>query len=626
MAFPAAEIRILRIYGQSSNISADIFENAFRKNIGALYRTEYMSALEFATLLHEKQYGVLDSYSYICPDYHIMPVVPWLMQLRNRNHLGFAIIFISHSPGLYGLEWYLMRNLICRKDIIVAPSSFSGSVIALLAPALRHNIEIISHPLDLHKNHCHPHKRGDRIVTLSRIVEDKLIHRQIDAMALLVHKYGYGHLEMHIGGSLADSETGEHTSYARLLLWKIRLLNLEQHVFLTGEIKSRDKNEFFRDSFVSINLSRTLEEAFPKASVEALSFGIPVVSTLWNGFRETVGNAGVLLELLIDKYGRADVDVNELAEAIIRLYENPTPEEICLDQIKQYNSSNIKENYLRVVSIRAAEGTEPVSNSEENPGLLDTISFLKMFTHSELMENHSEWAAEYFKSIRENRKKHAPSSETFFRVFIPDALKEILTLFYSFKCGSDVTDSFSLLAPDDATACPNDFREKMHRSIYASGNAHSKRTLLRIFSERPDLELLKEAIMYFSKTGDVPSGDYFIPYLDYLDGKYSDVCSFYSKQYGSRFPDINQDKQLCLWAKAAIKCSRTEEVSGCMSNWLERYKTEPEALTVHLEYLVLLINANDTHEEAIQTQFEIIREICFDKDVAHKFEALTHAR
>ncbi|MBU1172300.1 MAG: glycosyltransferase family 4 protein [Proteobacteria bacterium] len=621
-------IRVLRIWGTSANISANVFDDLFRKNIGTLFRTDYMSALEFASLVSEKNklFDLMHSYDYICPDYHLMAAVPWMMQLRNQNVLSFGVLFITHSPGLYGMEWYLIRELICPKDIIIAPSHFSARVISLLAPSLESNVEIISHPMDL-KNNDHPdQKRGNTIVTLSRISEDKLIHRQIDAMDILVNTHGYHHLNMVIGGSLKDSDSDNLTSYARLLQLKIKRLNLEKNVHLAGEISAPGKNDFFRDSFVSVNLSRTLEEAFPKASVEALSYGIPVIATRWNGFVETVGTAGILLDLEYD-HGRADLRPDDLARAIIAVYENPVHPKACRGQIQPYDVSILRERYRDIVSCRVSHNTGINLSPKRVPGLLDTLSFLWVFTHTEMMTSHCQWVGAYFESLKNNHSKPTQMCETFFRFFITEALKDILTGFYSFKYSLEDIRGFTsknILKPSFKT---DDFREKMRQSIYLSTHTHSKKTLLSIFSQRPDTELLKEAFLHFDQTEEgIPEPDYFLPYADYLDGQYASVCNFYSKHFSAKHPRLDQTDKLCLWARAAIKSDDTIEVTAYLTQWLQDFMTEPEALNIHMEYLKLLIHGKDTPEDLITCQFGVINDLCFDRTLAQHVEILAHAR
>jgi glycosyltransferase involved in cell wall biosynthesis len=620
-------IKMLRVGGVSSNISANVFEDLFRRNIGSLFQTDYMSCREFA-IRYSGQTGSpedLNTYDYLCLDYLMMAAAPWVMQLRNRNLLSFGMLFITHSPGLYGLEWHLMRELIRPKDIIIAPSGFSAGVISLLAPSLSSNVEIISHPMDLESNPLEKPSRRNTIVTLSRITEDKLIHRQIDAMALVVHTYGYDHLKMVIGGSLTDSESNEITSYSRLLMFKIKRLRLEHHVRLAGEITAAGKNEFFKNAFVSVNLSRTLEEAFPKASVEALGHGIPVVSTRWNGFCEIVGPAGILIDLALD-HGRADLSPDDLARAIVALYENPIPKETCLQQILRYDVQTLRERYRDVVSRHVSRDTETEAGPERVPGLLDTLAFLSVFSHSELMGYHTQWVETFFGTLKTGQPGPTRASELFFRFFITDALKDLLTGFYSYQFTADMIRE---IAPTGGAPLHNgtgDFREKIRQSIFLADNTHTKKTLLTVFSMRPDPDLLKQAVSRFIETdGDIPARNYFIPFADYLNERHLPVCRFYRGYFRSRPPGLHQGEMLCLWAKAAVKCNDTQDTADYLSRWLTQFMDEPESIPVHIEYLKLLIHAADTPEPLIRSQLDVVNDLCYDRSLARHLEVLAHA-
>lgn len=622
-------ITLLRIHGTSSHVSADVFEHVFRRHIGSLFSTVSMTSREFASLTgHEPAMReALGAYDFICPDYTMMPLVPWLMQWRNQNRLSFGILFISHSPGMYGLEWYLMQKMIRPRDLIVAPSNFAGQVIRLLAPALIPHVEIIPHPLSSKNTSSNKSVRGGAIVTLSRMVEDKLIHRQIDAMAKVVHTYGYRHLTMIIGGSLTDPESGELTSYARLLYFKISRLNLEDHVFLSGEISEKEKHDFFRDAFVSVNLSKTLEEAFPKASVEALSFGLPVIATVWNGFKETVGKAGILLDVSIDSHGRADVDADELAQAIIRLYEKPVPQKSCHDQIQHYDAEHLREKYRKSLLKRISDDWHPTVEQPCGPGLLDTLSFLKIFSHDELMTYHSTWVSHYLEDLKTNQKKPVQTPDLFFRFFVAEALKDPLTRFYAYKENPDSAPDRVMIQEPDQSCRNADFHEKMRQCIALSTNDHSRRTLLTIFANRPAPDLLNEAIRHFKQTeGGIPMADYFIPYADFLENNHAAVCRFFHDHFIHQIPEQNQADRLCLWAKAALQCQDLTSATACMARWLDRFMDEPEALPVHVAYLKLLLQHPDIPEETIDTQRDIVNHLSFDRNLVQQLEILSYAR
>ena len=94
---------------------------------------------------------------------------------------------------------------------------------------------------------------------------------------------------MYIAGPMNDKNTGELTNYSRSLKEKIKRLKLTQKVILQDVIKGdQEKVKFFNGAHISMNLSKSIEESFPKASIEPLGLGIPVIACKWNGFVETI--------------------------------------------------------------------------------------------------------------------------------------------------------------------------------------------------------------------------------------------------------------------------------------------------------------------------------------------------
>jgi hypothetical protein len=170
-------------------------------------------------------------------------------------------------------------------------------------------------------------------------------------------------------------------------------------------------------------------------------------------------------------------------------------------------------------------------------------------------------------------------------------------------------------------------KRMLWQSIYLANNAHSQKTLLKIFSERLDVELLKQAMDHFGNTVDgMPKPEYFMPCADFLDGKYDEVCGFYTRYFTFRPLDLNQAQTLRLWCKAALKCKETTEVLQYMSQWLNIFEGEPEALGLHADYLMLLLQAPDIPENCIRRQFQRVKALCFDRQLVKQFEVLVHAR
>ncbi len=85
---------------------------------------------------------------------------------------------------------------------------------------------------------------------------------------------GYDRLCLEIAGPLEDPATGEMTQYARALRAMIARLKLEGHVKLVGVIYGdHEKARLLARAKMLLYLSVTVEEAYPKASIEALGNG-----------------------------------------------------------------------------------------------------------------------------------------------------------------------------------------------------------------------------------------------------------------------------------------------------------------------------------------------------------------
>ena len=107
---------------------------------------------------------------------------------------------------------------------------------------------------------------------------------------------------------------------ADALTLRIRDLNLGQHVRMLGRVPHAELLRRYRDGEVdgvvlpSLDLGGGLHEGLSVALVEAMSYGIPAVSTATGGLSELLDGAGLLVPP-----GRSD----ELAEALFELLGSP---------------------------------------------------------------------------------------------------------------------------------------------------------------------------------------------------------------------------------------------------------------------------------------------------------------
>src|SRR5215217_1987487 len=350
-------IKILRPTGTGSLISGRVFDHAFARNLQPeisvveVDLAQWLDAifgrqriLPNAKAVHKAFTSATSGFDFLCPNYLGIPLTPLLLYVRNQSRARIRLLLIAHAPGAYGLEWALLRPLLRSDDVIIAPTNSARDVIEFLIPELVKHTRVVPHPIaPLPPFRAHHRKH---IVSLTRVHPSKLVHRQIEAMALLRLR-GYRNLTMRIAGPLNEPGSQETSPYARCLLQKISRLRLADSVELTGEITGDTaKARFLAEARLLINLSITTEESFGKAIVEALSAGVPIVATRWNGFPETVGAGGTCIPVDASLLGM-DVPAERIADAMQSVLDSPASEEICRAEALRFHPRRIRQLYQR---------------------------------------------------------------------------------------------------------------------------------------------------------------------------------------------------------------------------------------------------------------------------------------
>ncbi|MBW1799293.1 MAG: glycosyltransferase family 4 protein [Deltaproteobacteria bacterium] len=394
-------------------ISADVFEQIFQTHLGQVFDLEIRPLDDWCDLIlgePDKQRTLDDAADYFftetsnadffCPAYECIPLSPLFIALRNLRKARVRLLFVGHAPGAYVLEWYLLRPLLVPGDLIIAPSECAKKTIEFLCPGLSPFIRVIHHPMHrLKMMNENGNKNGNRLVTLGRIEDTKLIHRQIEALRLL-HRKGYTGLNMDIAGPIRDTRSGEIFSYVRTLQNKIRRFNLEESVRFVGPVTGDvDKAAFLDSASMSLNLSVSIEEAYPKATIEALGMGIPVIATRWNGMPETVGKGGILVPVYRKRNGHVDVKPESVARAVESLLKDPIHPEICIEQASKFLPSLMVPLYQAVVNEALISASRQTSyprydgHKHDHPedGLFSRTALLKSFSYSEVFGFYTEY-------------------------------------------------------------------------------------------------------------------------------------------------------------------------------------------------------------------------------------------
>jgi hypothetical protein len=124
-----------------------------------------------------------EDFDFLCPNYIGIPLTPLLLYLRNRSGAATRLLLIAHAPGAYVLELALLRPLLRSGDVIIAPTNSARDIIEFLSPELAAYTRVVPHPM--RPLPCLRVIRRPHLVSLTRMHASKLVHRQIEAMALL---------------------------------------------------------------------------------------------------------------------------------------------------------------------------------------------------------------------------------------------------------------------------------------------------------------------------------------------------------------------------------------------------------------------------------------------------------
>lgn len=400
------QIRVLRPTRQTGLISARFFSEHFARNLAPYVNIHEVQLTEWFSSVFGPQRSKEDiadrllkataGYDFFCPSYEGFALTPLFLYYRNLCRAAIRLMFIAHAPGQYSLEWLLLRPLLRPGDLIIAPSRSARETIEFLCPELSPFISVIPHPI--HPLRTARKIRRSKIVSLSRISPDKLIHRQIEAMSIL-KKRGVNIPKMEIAGPLVDDATGQMHTYARSIRQLIKRLGLSGTVKLRGAIYGDEKKaRFLAGARLLVYLSVCVEEAFPKSTVEALSMGVPVVSTLWDGFQETVGACGRLVEVYAASTRSTDVDPSRVADAIEAALDNPPAADACRSQAEKFAPDRIGRLYREALESALQKGPSaksPIMPGKElsaapRDGLLHIIAPLQEFSWHDIFNLHIE--------------------------------------------------------------------------------------------------------------------------------------------------------------------------------------------------------------------------------------------
>lgn len=641
---PPDRIKILRPVRETPLISAAVFETLFMNHLGDVLDISPVPLTEFcheilgplATPNTYRRAAELFReytryYDFFCPAYECIALAPLFLSLRNTGKSDTRLLFIAHSAGAYAMEWALMRPLLVPGDVIAAPSRCAEKTIVFLCPELSPFVNVINHPINLLPEPRAAARRetGDiRIVTLGRIDPSKLLHRQVEAVDILL-KRGLKNIRMHIAGPLEDPLTGEFTIYARSLRAKIKRLKLENHIFLEGLIKGdREKANFLSGARLSVNLSNSIEESFPKASVEPLGLGIPVIACSWDGFVETVGNCGKLIPLTEIVDGFLDVLPEHIADAVEELLDNPLPPGQCIRQAEKYLPSAAKEKYLEVLSramkhhprreLTGGITREYSGMVTDTEGLVGKIACLQPFSWKEMMDFH----LDYSKKLRASWRGHIikeVSNEEILRTLVLLSLYTPLAYIYAGKDHERWTAAVG--TTEAAAGSRGDLLQRVAGAVASSSIISSKIAYLYALSKNNTAALLAKNLELLENQGlPLRTKNYYRSEVDFQSGNYKQAYQRYVKESPKELMTCFDSQCLRQIARICRKWEKPETALPWLRAWLEKYPDEPDSGSVWMAYAYNLLYSGEEDNAGMDAVLGTVRELLGDMPYVKELE------
>ena len=177
--------------------------------------------------------------------------------------------------------------------------------------------------------------KEDDILFLSNLFPSKGIFVLLEALQLVIKKRPL--IKVNIVGDTVNADILQKVND------KIESSGLKKNVIIHGSKTGSQKNAFFESSKIFVH--PTLNDAFPLVILEALQYGLPVISTFEGAIPEIIDqNTGVLLPKNQPKM---------LADEIVKMLDN-TPKLIkmsanCRSQFSEYYSLDRFDRNLNVI-------------------------------------------------------------------------------------------------------------------------------------------------------------------------------------------------------------------------------------------------------------------------------------
>ncbi|MBD7962759.1 glycosyltransferase family 4 protein [Fictibacillus norfolkensis] len=225
-------------------------------------------------------------------------LVPYLMMARNLYKIDLSIVCIAHSVGseYWCKQWMTIAPWISEKDVLLVSTESSKRALENISPVYK-NAVLTPLCIDNEKIETLARPAGGsmNLLSIGRIENIKNIHILISIFKKILIENKNIHL--YIAGDYTGPSKEEINTYKHLLNTLVDD-DLKNHIYFVGAIDNEEKHTYFRHADLLVNLSTDPGETFGFNLIEAKVYGLPVVCTAWNGFKELIshGSDGYLID------------------------------------------------------------------------------------------------------------------------------------------------------------------------------------------------------------------------------------------------------------------------------------------------------------------------------------------
>lgn len=264
--------------------------------------------------------------------YHLIHSHYWMsgkVALEISSSFGMPLIHMFHTLGELknsalgaatepALRIQCEKEIAQRADLIIASTDFEKTFISEHLGAKTDRIEIIPCGVDTKLftpnasdgNLWKRQRHVKRILFVGRLNPIKGLETLVDAMEILLERYGTNGVELFIIGGSHEESSRE---YVKKIKERALAKGLDDNIWFAGSQPHNRLVQFYHGADVCVFPS--LYESFGMAALEAMACGRPVVASRVPGFANIIedGDSGLLVDA-----GRAD----ELAGEIVRILKD----------------------------------------------------------------------------------------------------------------------------------------------------------------------------------------------------------------------------------------------------------------------------------------------------------------